>query len=333
MLVCIGLSTGLSMSLSADVPYLPGLANPNDIEVDSANLYIADGNSVYIFNKNDYSLKRKFGKTGEGPGEFVGSPGTGRAPLDLDLRKDTILVNSFGKITLFTKEGKYVKELKPLDQSRGFIYFGKGYVANLNRGIDGVRYRTLNTLDETLKRDKMLFKREHSIQGPGGGYNPLEGPLAYSADGDRLFVCWESDFIIRVFDTSGKELDKITQTITRREVTDSDKKRIDHALQTDPRFKPIYQMVKPLRFPTHFPVLSNVIATGGKVYAVCRQDENKKTECYVFDLKGKLDKKAVVDLKYDQDERVYPYTIFDGTIFQMVEDEDEEEWKIHTVKI
>ncbi|MCP5053831.1 MAG: hypothetical protein GY940_42080 [bacterium] len=318
-----------SFSLAAETFRLPQLASPNSINADAKQAYITDGNTVYIYSLKDFKLKTKFGKTGEGPGEFIGSPGTGRAPLRLDVMEDKLLVNSFGKVSLFTKDGRFIEEIKLTDRSRWFIGFEKGFAANMNQPIENVRYRTVNIHDGKLKKTRLLMKRKHSLQGQGGGYNPFEGPMSYDAYKDRLYVCWELDFIIRVFDPSGNEVKAITHPYEKREITSEDKKKIDNHLKNDPRFKSIYPFVKPFSYFKHFPVLSRVIANDGKIYAICRQDVNKRTECYIFSLEGKLVKKMFIDLKYVDVQIVYPYNIQSGKLYQLIEDEEEEEWTVH----
>ena len=53
---------------------LPGLFRPYPIAVDDQQLYVCDGVEVRIYSLEDYSLKAKFGKPGEGPQEFMHNP-------------------------------------------------------------------------------------------------------------------------------------------------------------------------------------------------------------------------------------------------------------------
>ena len=53
---------------------LPELQRPNMVLADSKQLYVADGASVLIYSLKDLKLRKKFGRKGEGPGEFKVSP-------------------------------------------------------------------------------------------------------------------------------------------------------------------------------------------------------------------------------------------------------------------
>lgn len=317
-----------SLVLTGETFPLPEMANPNTIQVDENQAYFTDGPMVYIYNLKDFKLKKKFGKIGEGPGEFLEAPGTGAPPLYLDILSDKISVYSIGKITFFTKDGQYINEIKTKDQSRRFKKFGNGFVGNLNMVIDNVRCRTVNLYDQELNKIKMLASMPHSLQGQGGGFNPLEGTQTYSVYKDRLFVCWGPDFKIHVFDTSGNEINTITQPFQKRKVTREDKKKIEDYLKSLPRVKEIYRFLAPLRFPEYFPALRIMMTADGKVYAITRQDERNRSQCFIFSLDGTLIKKMFIDLKSVDQLALYPFTIKGSKVYQLVEDEEEEEWTV-----
>jgi hypothetical protein len=58
-------------------------------------MYVSEGFSVYIYSLTDFQLKKKFGKKGEGPREFIVQP---PVPLIINLREDNIIVTGRGKI-------------------------------------------------------------------------------------------------------------------------------------------------------------------------------------------------------------------------------------------
>ena len=57
---------------------LPDLIQPHTMVVDKDQLFIRDsGSSIFIYSLSNFSLIKKFGKQGQGPGEFHDSPLTG----------------------------------------------------------------------------------------------------------------------------------------------------------------------------------------------------------------------------------------------------------------
>jgi len=66
----------------------------------------------------------------------------------------------------------------------------------------------------------------------------------------------------------------------------------------------------------------------GKIYAITFKRSNEKTECLIIDLKGKLLDKIYLDLKSIDIFALYPFTINNRNINQLVETEDET-WELH----
>ena len=88
------------------VPF-PGLGKPDSITIDDQRLYITDQGTIAVYSLEDFKLKKKFGRQGEGPGEFRILP-FDRICLRISLSHDTILVNSVSRLSFFTEEGKMV---------------------------------------------------------------------------------------------------------------------------------------------------------------------------------------------------------------------------------
>ena len=101
---------------------------PEFLEIDDEQFYVTQRGEVYIYSFKDFSLKTKFGKTGEGPQEFkLGDGGQG---LTVFSYEDFLLLNSIGKISFFTKDGKYIKEMRTSSSVQAPASFqpaGKGF--------------------------------------------------------------------------------------------------------------------------------------------------------------------------------------------------------------
>jgi hypothetical protein len=237
-------------------------------------------------------------------------------------------VNSFGKISYFSKNGEFIKDLRRVDNSSNFRSLGTGFAGTKLARQDNIQYRTLNIYDSKLKKVKEISRVRHPLEGRRFGFRVFEAPMAFATYKDKLFVAYEEDFIIRVFDTSGKELYSITQEYKRRKVTEADRRAATKFVKTNPRFHAIRPILLPLHFPQDFPALKNMIVNDDKVYAITEKNENDETQCYIFDLKGKLLGKKVVDILNKDEFDIFAYTIKNGKIYQLVEEEDEEDWNL-----
>ena len=103
--VLVGLLSLLcSFSFAEIIATLDEVMKPTAIEIDDQNLYVVEGTSVYIYSLKDFKLVKKFGKKGEGPKEFK------MMITRIITQKDDLLINSFGKISFYSKNGKFIKE-------------------------------------------------------------------------------------------------------------------------------------------------------------------------------------------------------------------------------
>jgi hypothetical protein len=90
---------------------LHDLVKPWTINVDKARIYITEGSVVYIYGSGDFKLIKKFGRQGEGPGEFKTNARNMGLEIDLFLHPDHLVINSFHRVSLFTRQGEYIKQI------------------------------------------------------------------------------------------------------------------------------------------------------------------------------------------------------------------------------
>jgi len=83
---------------------LASLNRPSAIEADQYRLFIVEDTSILIYSLEDFKLLKKFGRKGQGPGEF-------NYITSIYLLTDSFLVNSRGKVSFFTKDGNLIKEI------------------------------------------------------------------------------------------------------------------------------------------------------------------------------------------------------------------------------
>ncbi len=147
-------------ALQAEKVPMKNLVKPASIVVDETRVYIGEGASVHIFSLKDFKLERTFGRQGEGPREFMVHPGFG---VRLALWKKTLLVESMGKTSYYSKDGGFLKELKT--GKRGSMYpMGDKFVGGNMIIENQTNYQTLNLYDGEFKSTKEICRWEHAIQ-------------------------------------------------------------------------------------------------------------------------------------------------------------------------
>ena len=84
-----------------------------------------------------------------------------------------------------------------------------------------------------------------------------------------------------------------------------------------------------IKFPRYFPGVQHFTVADKKVYVLTFRQKNGQNEFIIFDIKGKFLKKAAAPVKEKDPEHLSPFTIKDGKFYQLVENEEEENWELH----
>ena len=309
------------------VVFLPNLLQPRKIKVDENRMYITEKISVYIFSLTDFKLIKRFGKEGGGPGEFKSRI------TRLEVQPDCIILNSVGKVSYFTKDGTFIKEMKTLSPDLRIKSFGNGFVGERMVSENNTLYNSVDIYDAALKKIAEVYRQEREVQVRGKGTKVFAHPRPYYIWDGKLFIVKGTDFVIDVLDKSGKKQYAITHKYQKIKVTSDDKKRVMNHLETDPEIKLYLELIKPIIFPDYFPAIRNYHVTDGKVYVLTYKEEKGKSEWLVFDIKGKFLMKLLLPYKYKNPVDEYPAVIKNEKLYQLVENQDTEEWELHIIKI
>lgn len=308
---------------------LTDVLKPTSLAVDVERFYVVEECTIYIYSMKDFKFLKKFGKAGEGPQEF-------RRFAIVTPRADDLLINSIGKISFFTKDGEYQREVKISVISQLFKPLGNLYVGFGGRQgeEDKKFYVTVSIFDENLKVVKELFNYENNIQQQGG-INPvgIRQTLFY-VWGNRIFVEDKQRGVVLCFDETGKELPVIDPKITPRKVTKEDEERYRDFYKNDPRTKNDYEMLKSrIKFPEYFNPIDHMWVTDGRIYIMTFKREGAASEFLIYDTDGKFIKRTMVPFYHLNVLFRAPTDIKDGKLYQIIENDEEEEWELHRIPI
>jgi hypothetical protein len=136
---------------------------------------------------------------------------------------------------------------------------------------------------------------------------------------------------IYAFDENGKQIYSITPEYEKVKFTGEWEKKYINFLKTDPRYKYVYQQDKNrIKFPGYFPPIRDLLAADKRIYVITFYSKEDKKECYIYDsAEGKFIKKAFIPLAEKNVQELYPYTIKNGKVYQLMENLDEEKWELH----
>lgn len=315
---------------AAKVAVLPELMKPKVMAVDDTQLYVTQEASVFIYSLKDYELVKKFGKAGEGPQEFRILP---EIPLVIDVRTDRIIVNSFGKISYFTKRGEFIKEVKTKSLAVFLQPLGDNFLGISGAAQDGVRYKTINLYDSELNKLKEVYRVKHEFQGPGNGIKILTKAFTFQAYEDKILLPGKDDATIDIFDKEMKKLLSIHLDQEKRRIDQKFKDTVIKRLKTDPATKNYFEVLKPITFPDYFPTIAAFFVDDGTIYVMTYKIENSINEFFTYDMSGKFKKHLMIPIQYETELQPYPITINKKKLYQIVENEDEEVWEFHMSKI
>lgn len=314
---------------AAKVAVLPELMKPKVMAVDDTQLYVTEEASVFIYSLKDYQLVKKFGRAGQGPQEFHVLP---QVPLIIDVSTDRIIVNSFGKISYFTKQGEFIKEVKTKSIALFLQALGDGFLGMSVTAQDGVSYRTINLYDSELNKLKEIYRAKHDFQA-GKGLKVLTKPFIYQAYEDKIILPGKDDATIDVFDKEMKKLLSIHLDQEKRKVDQKFKDAVINLFKTNPATKNYFEMLKPITFPDYFPTIRAFFVDDGTIYVMTFKMENNANEFFTYDISGKFKKRLLIPIQYETELQPYPITLNKGKLYQIVENEEKEEWEFHMSKI
>ncbi len=326
-----------AVSYGAKAVTLEKLNKPDFINVDDQHIIINENTSVYVYSAPEVKLKASFGKPGEGPQEFKRVPAPWIPNLFIYLQPDKILVNSLGKVSLFDHEGNFLREFKTNPPMANFVPM-KGKYIGVSTSRGGERREMIFALyDSTFKKEKEVF-RTMFPQQRGKKVNPLEmGVIKLhfyrQATKDKIFIP-TLEGVFHVFDAGGKELRVIRPDYPEVAFSSEDEKKYDRFFSTSTRFKDIYMNERDtVQFPSKYPSMKDYRVDENKLYVITNKRNGDTYETLVFDHGGKLLGKSGVVLHEQDLLEVYPFDIHNGKVYQVVENEDEEEWELHVTEM
>jgi len=323
---------------------LPEIINPDSITIDNDHIYITDFPSVYIYSLKDYRLIKKFGRRGEGPGEWL------KYAL-LSRHENYLVISDQNKMLFFSTTGDYIKEIK----AKSIMYWGgrptaNGYIGKNRTTENDFQYDTICLYDQSLRKTKEIYRNAFFWQDRKSSEKcdaSEVGGIQFQIYRDYILFRKNRDFTIDVLDKSGEKLYTIQRPYTRLIFPDSIKKQYHQYFQTVQPWKRLYpRMEKEIHFPSHLPAVQNFIAADNKIYVLTYETRENQSKFIILDLKGK--KLNEVWLPLRQSDQWFQhsltqwvrrgcshptFTIKNNTFYHLVESEDGEQWGLQAAKI
>lgn len=337
----------LILNAEVKVIPIPDVVNPASVTLDENQLYITEGTSIYIYTLPDFKLIKKFGKRGEGPREFLPPFG---GNVNIDVQPDELMVIGAFKLSYFSKQGDYKKELRlpaALLTNRPIRSLAKGFTGSAlkrgtkaEKGLIMISYNIYNSNFEVVKE---FYRIAQGYQGSQSKvqFNPvywtLLEPSLYVYD-NKIFLGHYGEHergVIYVFDSKGKKLYDINPPYEKVDFTEGDKEayKDEYVTEDDNQY---YETHKHLfKFSSYFPLRQYFQVVDQKIYIQTykRSKQDQRTEFLILDLKGVLLKRVMLPIKYTSHFTPYFYGIKNEKVYQLVENEETEEYQLYIIDI
>lgn len=329
LMVVTPLTTAATQDPTKIVP-LPDVMMCKRIAADADQLYIADVASVYIYDLKSFALIKKFGKMGEGPEEFKVHPSQG---IGLIVKDNMLEINSQGRISLFKKDGAFIKEIKQKIQGKSYlvgdIFLSHGWVRSQKD-----HYFTLELYTQSFKIIKEIQRVDCPVvmNKKWLFYSQFIMPRIYK---DNIYITGGKGLEIDGFNRQGDKILSINHDYEKLDVTETHKKNFLEWMKTDKQQAAIYMIFKShFQFPEYFPGIRNFVVVDDRIYIeTYKKKDGKESEFVIFTIDGKYLKTRYLPLVERNPEAPYPYTVKNGKLYQLVENIDAEGWELHITPI
>jgi len=278
---------------------LPDLLEPIAIEVTETSIYIPEKSVISVYSRQDFGPARRFGKQGEGPGEF-------RYPPYITAYPEYLLINNSSKIMFYSHQGEFIKEIK-LPFSYNYwawplLTAGENYVANmLEITPQGEVFHVFRIYDAAFEPIKVLADRivpsipppppaprpgARGIRIPKQDYPAVPDCIACCVIGEMIYLAdTRKGFLIAVFDKNGEPLRTIEKPHKSLKVTSRYKRSFMDKLESLPQWDRLKDFFN-VRFRDNFPAFFSFKTDGKRIHVVTYAEKNSRHEIITMDLKG-----------------------------------------------
>lgn len=304
------------------------LESPGWFSLDQERLYISDGCAVKTFSRKDFSLQNTIGRQGEGPGEF-------KYPPVVFVNPGGLWADSQDKVSLFSHSGKLIKEMKEKSggSSRKPVGKGEGFIGQKIDMKPGNIFITYVLFDSELNAIKE-FHRAKWLRQPRKKTKLFEQYFYDVVDDKIVFVHYSTGFAIDILDKQANKLHSIRRSDKPVPFTEKDKQAVLTYWRQHPYYRANAEYFKKkTEFPETYPAICTCRTAGNKIYVITYLRKQDKNECLVYNMQGKFLQRLFIPLIKESPIAFPIISIFDGQLFQIVDNFEKETWDLHIHRI
>jgi hypothetical protein len=336
---------------------MPDVIEPVTLVVSKGKLIIPERTDIAIYSLTDFQLEKKFGRIGEGPGEFSYPPHITAFP-------DRLLANTMGKLISYSYDGKLIKETKiiiPYNYGTWpMLPVGENYVGfpmEIEKTKQGtVRLRHIGRLfNHEFKPVKQLCEAIRPLvppppPPPQKGTRPKPAPkqdfdvipeyVDYAIVDDKIFLADNRrGFHISVLDDAGNLLYEIERDYKELKVPEEYKEAYMKRQQEHPDWESLQRQFN-FKFKENFPAFFSFKLADDRIYVTTYDKRDEKYEVVVMDLDGKVLKRSYSFPLPPYKDPSYRFTLFSNefaiyqdNIYNLAYNYDTDIYELHITPI
>ena len=306
----------------------PELVNPNAIFVKDNKIYIVEKSKILIFGLDNYKLIKSFGKQGEGPEEFKLNPDVGYKHIFVNMTGNEFIITSSGKFSVFSDSGKFKYEMRIPEPLSTIKKIEDRFVAWNNKFENKTYYWIIEILDSKLKKLNEIFKTSNMFQ-IGKGLQVLSKKLMFGTLGNKIYVTDSKEFRIDFYNSKGINVKTIlNKKFKKKSFTKKDEAswledfRINNKLMYD-------RLKNQIHFPKFYPAIHYINSSDNCLLVFTFNKIDGKTECFIYDQNCHLLQKTYIKMLPENSQSPSPFTFMNGTLYQLLFNEDNDNWELH----
>lgn len=305
------------------VATFPDMAKPLELRMDNGYVFISDQSSVFVYDEITYKLVRKLGKKGEGPEEF-------KTNVRIAFTADKLFVYDSKKVVVYSKDFKFVREMRLLAFSNRITPIGDNFVLEGTKALDGKKFYVFSLYNEKLEKIKDIVSIPEAPDQAKYFINPW--PKCRSL-GDKVFIAQpHKGFYIDVFDKNGEKLYQIEKEIKPVKAGDVHRKSYMEEIKyfvgrrLYERGKARGAFDRPLR--EFVPPITNIWVSGDRLYVKTYDITDTKEKYIILDMKGNILQPVFLPKAY-----LEIFTFNKNKFYYLMDSEDDDGWVLHAVQL
>jgi len=321
--------------LSTEVYRMEELVKPSMITVNGDKLYVLEKTTISIYSLKDPKLISRFGKSGEGPREFMARPYG--PPMSMSFVNGELVVNSNNKLSYFTPEGKFLRERKAF--ANLVLYQVKdNFIAIGPTPDEENRFRiSIRLFSNDLQEIKKLFHTNISVNPQHDFILPLSAITHNASYKGKIFIPESNlDFVIGIFDHRGNRISRIQKEFEKVSIPEKFMEETHEWFRKYSPYKQFYEGIKQfIKFKPYFPAIRDLYLADDHIHVITYKRKGELWECVILNMAGNEIKRLFVPL-----DRYVPFTYYailysieNGKMYSLIENEDEESWELHVTAL